>query len=102
MRPLPSLFGRFTHPLEKAAIMHKSLGLIIAAAVISATAAKAEEVKYEHCYGVAKAGQNDCQTSTHICAGKSVTDHDPHAFISLPKGTCEKINGGLTSEPAGK
>lgn len=78
----------------------KSLGFLIAAAVVSAAAsAQADEVKYEHCFGVAKAGQNDCQTSTHICAGKSTVERDPNGFISLPAGTCAKIGGAL-SEPA--
>jgi len=76
-----------------------SLGLIIAGAIVSAGAAKADDVKYEHCFGVSKAGQNDCQTSTHICAGKSTQDKDPHTYISLPAGTCAKIAGGATSEP---
>ncbi len=79
----------------------KSLGLLIAAAVVTASAAQAaDEEKYEHCYGVAKSGQNDCQTSTHVCAGKSNADRDPHAFISVPAGTCAKIAGGTTTEPA--
>jgi len=81
----------------------KSLGLLIAAAIVSAAAsARAEEEKYEHCYGVAKAGQNDCQTSTHVCAGKSTAERDPHAFISVPAGTCSKISGGSLSEPTAK
>jgi len=81
----------------------KSLGLLIAAGIVSAAASSAQaadEEKYEHCYGVAKAGQNDCQTSTHVCAGKSATDRDQHAFISVPAGTCAKLAGGTTTEPA--
>ena len=82
----------------------KSLGLLIAASVVTAAASAqaADEEKFEHCYGVAKAGQNDCQTSTHICAGKSASDRDQHAFISVPAGTCGKIAGGVTTEPAVK
>lgn len=78
----------------------KSFGVLLAAAVVTASAAKADEVKYEKCFGVAKAGQNDCQSSTHICAGKSTADKDPHTYISLPAGTCEKIAGGTLTEPA--
>jgi len=78
----------------------KSFGVLLAAAVATAGAAKADEVKYEKCFGVAKAGQNDCQSSTHICAGKSTMDKDPHTYISLPAGTCEKLAGGALSEPA--
>lgn len=78
----------------------KSLGLLLAAAVVTASSAKADDVKYEKCFGVAKAGQNDCQSSTHICSGKSTVDRDPHTFIALPAGTCEKLSGGALSEPA--
>ena len=48
----------------------------------------------EKCYGVAKAGKNDCQTSTSACAGTSKKDGNKDAWISVPKGTCEKIAGG--------
>ena len=50
--------------------------------------------KIEKCYGVAKAGKNDCQTATASCAGSSTTDLDKSAFIMVPKGTCEKLAGG--------
>ena len=48
----------------------------------------------EKCYGVAKAGKNDCQTAKSSCAGTSKSDHQADAWISVPKGTCEKIAGG--------
>jgi len=48
----------------------------------------------EKCYGIAKAGKNDCQTATHSCAGTSTTDADASSWIYLPAGTCEKLAGG--------
>ena len=52
----------------------------------------------EKCYGVSKAGKNDCQTAASSCAGTSKKDQQADAWISVPKGTCEKIVGGkLTS-----
>lgn len=51
----------------------------------------------EKCYGVAKAGQNDCRTSSHACAGTVMKDRQPDAFLLVPKGTCEKLAGGSTS-----
>lgn len=50
--------------------------------------------KYEKCYAVSKAGQNDCFTSNSSCAGTSTRDHQADAWIYIPKGTCEKIVGG--------
>ena len=35
----------------------------------------------EKCYGIAKAGMNDCQTATHSCAGTSTKDKDPASWI---------------------
>ena len=50
----------------------------------------------EKCYGVAKAGHNDCGNvaKTHSCAGYSTVDGDPGEWLALPKGVCEKLAGG--------
>jgi uncharacterized membrane protein len=48
----------------------------------------------EKCYGIAKAGLNDCQTATHSCAGTSTKNMDPASWIYVPAGTCAKISGG--------
>ena len=47
----------------------------------------------EKCYGVSTAGKNDCQTATSSCAGTSKKDAQNDAWLSVPKGTCEKIVG---------
>lgn len=60
---------------------------------IIATNATAAE-KMEKCYGIVKAGMNDCQTATASCAGSATKDKQTDAFIFLPQGACEKIVGG--------
>ena len=50
----------------------------------------------EKCYGVAKAGNNDCQTSNSSCAGTSKRDNQGDAWIYVPAGSCGKIVGGST------
>ena len=50
----------------------------------------------EKCYGVAKAGRNDCQTSNSSCAGTSKRDNQGDAWIYVPAGSCSKIVGGNT------
>jgi uncharacterized membrane protein len=50
----------------------------------------------EKCFGIARSGRNDCRTAAHICAGWAHQDGDPHAFVYLPTGTCDRIVGGLT------
>ena len=48
----------------------------------------------EQCYGIAAAGQNDCQTSTHSCAGEAKQVRERESWIYVPAGTCAKIDGG--------
>jgi len=48
----------------------------------------------EKCYGVAKAGKNDCAGGAHACAGQGTKEKSAKEFIKLPKGTCERIVGG--------
>jgi len=57
--------------------------------------------KMEKCYGVVKAGKNDCKTLSSACAGHSLTDSQKDAFIAVPAGTCELIVGGIISAPTG-
>ena len=72
---------------------------ILAAAVsslfaLTTTAFAADAGNSEKCYGVAKAGKNDCAGAAHACAGQSSKNSSPKEFIELPKGTCERIVGG--------
>jgi uncharacterized membrane protein len=48
----------------------------------------------ERCFGIAKAGMNDCKAGSHSCKGMSTVDADPASFMLLPAGTCEKLIGG--------
>lgn len=51
----------------------------------------------EKCYGVAKAGMNDCDDST--TCDKSVIDADPNYYLNVPKGMCNKLVGGMLMNP---
>jgi uncharacterized membrane protein len=51
----------------------------------------------EKCYGIAKAGKNDCAAGAHSCAGQGTKNSDKSAFVYLPAGACEKIVGATTS-----
>ena len=48
----------------------------------------------EKCYGVVKAGKNDCAGPAHACAGQSSVSAGGKEFIAVPKGTCERLAGG--------
>lgn len=64
-----------------------------------------QERAMEKCYGVAKAGQNDCAAGPGTtCAGTSVRDYQGNAWKLVAKGTCTSIqtpkgNGSLTAIP---
>ena len=65
--------------------------LAIGALAIS-TQASAQEM--EKCYGVVKAGANDCAGAGHTCQGQATTDASAEEFLLLPSGTCDRIDGG--------
>jgi uncharacterized membrane protein len=56
--------------------------------------------KAEKCYGIAKAGKNDCaSTGNSSCAGTSKLNGDPKAWLYVPAGYCERIvNGSLKAK----
>ncbi|CAK4070080.1 DUF2282 domain-containing protein [Vibrio sp. MarTm2] len=60
------------------------------------TAAPALAAEKEKCYGVSKAGKNDCATKTSSCAGTAKEDNQTDAFVVVPKGLCGKLTGGST------
>jgi uncharacterized membrane protein len=57
------------------------------------TASAGEDAAKEKCAGIAKAGENDCGTAKHSCAGQATTDKDPGEWKYVPKGECEKMGG---------
>ena len=66
-----------------------------------AAAASGQPVKpdpsKDKCYGISKAGQADCATSKHACAGQSKADNDPMDWKYVEKGSCEKMGGKLSA-----
>ena len=78
-------------------IVHSALAGVVALGMLGASeVAFAQKGEAEKCYGVAKAGKNDCQTANSSCAGTSKVDGQKDAWIFVPKGTCEKlVNGSL-------
>ncbi len=69
-----------------------------APAPAAAAAVKAAETAaaVEKCYGVAKAGKNDCASSdgVHSCKGQGAKDANTHDWLSVPAGLCAKLAGG--------
>ena len=82
--------------------------LIVSSALASVMAlglaAPAAAQEKEKCYGVAKAGQNDCAnlSGTHSCAGQSKVDNDPGEWKYVAKGTCKDLKGMTADEAKAK
>jgi uncharacterized membrane protein len=74
--------------------------LAVGAGAFTMPAVAADKTDQEKCYGVAKAGKNDCAGTAHACAGQAKTSGDANEFISLPKGTCERLSGGSLTPKA--
>jgi uncharacterized membrane protein len=83
--------------MQKKMLVHAVVAAMLgmgSAAVAHAASAPA----MEKCYGIAKAGKNDCGTSGgSACAARSKRDKDPKEWIFVPKGVCEKIAGASLS-----
>lgn len=75
-------------------VIGPAIAALLALAASGAAAADDKKPEAEKCYGVAKAGKNDCQTKSNACAGHVKTDARGDAWIFVPKGSCEKIVGG--------
>ena len=81
--------------------------LVVASALVAALSmpvlaqggpAPTPKFEAEKCYGIAKAGKNDCQTKMSSCAGTSKANAQKDAWVYVPKGTCDRlVNGTLQS-----
>ena len=79
-------------------------GLALAAGIttgLTISPATAQSGGKEKCYGVAKAGKNDCAAGPGTsCAGTSTRDYQGNAWKLVDKGSCTSIktpkgNGSL-------
>ena len=57
--------------------------------------AMAQDAAKEKCFGIAKAGQNDCAnlSGSHSCAGQAKVDNDKGEWKYVAAGTCKSMNG---------
>ncbi|WP_339843637.1 DUF2282 domain-containing protein [uncultured Halopseudomonas sp.] len=65
----------------------------MASGLMAATADAREKIPMEKCYGVSKAGENDCAAGPGTsCAGTSTKDYQGNAWTLVETGTCESID----------
>jgi uncharacterized membrane protein len=81
-------------------IVSSALASLMAVGLAGPAAAQEKE----KCFGVAKAGQNDCANlaGTHSCAGQSKVDNDPGEWKYVAKGTCKDLKGMTADEAKAK
>lgn len=84
---------------NRQALIAAALATVCATASTAASAAQDKPAEKEKCYGIAKAGQNDCATGTHGCSSQAKSDNMAGEWKFVAKGTCEKA-GGKTTAPA--
>ena len=84
--------------MSQSSTLQAALAGILALGLVASSAAQpvAQPKDTEKCYGIAKAGKNDCGTAKHACAGLGAkTDNDPSEWKYVAKGTCEKVGGKM-------
>ena len=81
-------------------LVSSALASVLAMGALS-TARAADDGPLEHCFGIAKAGANDCATAAHACAAQAKKDNDPVEWKYVARGSCAKL-GGKTAGTIGK
>ena len=84
--------------MKNATLIAATAASLMSLVLANAPAAAAEK---EKCFGVAKAGQNDCASGVHSCAGQSKVDMDKAEWKYVAAGTCKTMNG-LSADEAKK
>ncbi|MFY8043939.1 MAG: DUF2282 domain-containing protein [Rhodoferax sp.] len=86
--------------MNQRALIAATAASLMTLALASAPVAAQEK---EKCFGIAKAGQNDCANlaGTHSCAGQSKVDNDKGEWKYVAKGTCKDMKG-MSMEEAKK
>ena len=80
-------------------IASSALASVLALGMLS-TASAADAPAKEKCFGIAKAGANDCAnlSGTHSCAGQSKADNAADEWKYVAKGTCKSMKGMSEAE----
>jgi uncharacterized membrane protein len=88
--------------MDKQVFIRTALASVLALGALGAAHAAdaGANANKEKCFGIAKAGGNDCASATgsHSCAGTATKDNDKGDWKYVDKGTCDKM-GGSTMAP---
>ena len=78
--------------MNQRAMIAATAAAVMSLSMVSVPAAAQEK---EKCFGMAKAGQNDCASvnGAHSCAGQSKVDMDKMEWKYVAKGSCKSMKG---------
>ena len=81
-------------------VISSALASVLAMGLVSAAGAADGPPPKEKCYGIPKAGQNDCAnlSGSHTCAGQAKVDKGADEWAYVPGGTCKKMGGMFIDE----
>jgi uncharacterized membrane protein len=82
-------------------IVSAAIAAALAIGLVGHVAAADKESAKEKCFGITKAGQNDCAnlSGSHSCAGQAKAEMSADEWKYVAKGTC-KAAGGLSAAEA--
>jgi uncharacterized membrane protein len=83
--------------MKQTVLIHTAIASLIAFGSLAGTAMAADKPEQEKCFGVVKAGKNDCASTKHSCAGQAKADNDATDWKYVAKGTCEKMGGKVAA-----
>ena len=81
-------------------VVSSALATVLALGLAGTASAQDKAKAKEKCYGIAKAGQNDCAnlSGSHSCAGQSKVDNAPDEWKYVAAGTCKQMKGMSADE----
>ncbi len=86
--------------MNKVTSLSLAAALLGAASMTGAVVTSSGTLAYEgKCYGIAKAGENDCGNAagTHTCAAQSTIDYDGGEWVAVATADeCEQLGGSPT------
>ena len=85
-------------------VISSALVSVLAMGLVGQAAAQDKTADKEKCYGITKAGQNDCAnlSGSHSCAGQSKLENDAGEWKYVGKGTCKDLKGLSADEAKAK
>lgn len=78
-------------------LITSAISTLVTVSTLTTLPSVADATEKEKCYGIAKAGKNDCASASgaHNCAGQATQDNEGSDWKYVAKGSCEKLGGTL-------